>query len=406
MAELVTEKMGVLVNSLAGGGAEKVVATLYPEFQKANARVSLICLEKNNFYQIDNVSPNYLSSHTGNDEGGVKKLASLFSHAFKLKRYVATNRVSLVQSHIYRSNYVNVLARLLGAQHKTQIVNHGMPAQYQHQGWSGKINQALIKCLYPKADQVICPSQGMIDQIMELGVRKEKLQLIHNPFDLEKLRTMAKCSMDDGELEFDSQKKYVISIGRLQAVKRMEDVVRAFFELQKEMKSAELVILGDGDKRGFIQALISQLGIGMKVHMPGQLKNPYKYLARADILVSASAYEGFSNVIVEALAVGVPVISTDCECGPREILAPGTSREKPIPTGAVERVSHGLLVPVGDIYAMAKAMQQLLSDDALQSQLIRDGANRAQQFDKVTIAKQYAAHSQMVLGKEPWPGSP
>ena len=83
------EKMCVLVNSLAGGGAEKVVATLFPEYQKAGTQISLLCLEKNNFHQIENVTPVYLSSQTGSDEGGVQKLASLFSFAFKLKKYMA-----------------------------------------------------------------------------------------------------------------------------------------------------------------------------------------------------------------------------------------------------------------------------------------------------------------------------
>jgi len=207
---------------------------------------------------------------------------------------------------------------------------------------------------------------------------------------------MTRHEMLEDEFEFDPEKKYVISIGRLQDVKRMEDVVWAFYELQKEMaqkdiSEVELIILGEGDKWDSVAALVVQLAIGKKVHMPGQVKNPYKYLARSDVLVSASEFEGFSNVIVEALATGTPVISTDCESGPREILAPGTSREQLIAPGSIEKVSNGLLVPVGDIKALVKAMQQLLNDHNLQQQLSSSGLERANRFKKIVIAKEYLA---------------
>jgi glycosyltransferase involved in cell wall biosynthesis len=183
------KKICVLINSLAGGGAEKVVATLYPEYLKRGLCISLLCLEESNFYDISGVSPVYLSTQTGREEGGIKKLVSLFSFAFKLKAYIKKNQISLVQSHIYRSNYVNVLSRIFGAKHKVQIVNHGMPGQYKTEGMSGKINRFLIRWLYPKADQVICPSQGMIEEFVELGVPAQKTLRIPNPFDLEAIST-------------------------------------------------------------------------------------------------------------------------------------------------------------------------------------------------------------------------
>ena len=281
-----------------------------------------------------------------------------------------------------------------------------MPSQYLTEGLAGKANLWLIRRLYPKADKVICPSQGMVDQFIALGVCKEKSQLIRNPFDLEELRAQAKCAMVEGEFEFDPEKKYLIAIGRLLPVKRMEDVLWAYYELQKDiaqknMGGVELIILGDGEKWDAMSALIMQLAIGKKVHMPGDVRNPHKYLARADALVSASEFEGFSNVIVEALVAGTPVLSTDCESGPREILAPGTTREQKIAPGCVEKVQHGLLVPVGDIKAMVNAMQQLLGDKALQEQLSRDGPARVEEFDKEAITQKYLECSRAVVGADP-----
>jgi len=395
------KKMCVLINSMTAGGAEKVVATLYPQYQTSGVPVSFLSLERNDFHTIEGVTPVYFSNQTGEAEGGIKKLFSLFRFALKLKKYIKDNQIDLVQSHIYRSNYVNVLARIFGAKHKVQLVNHGMPSQYLTEGLAGKTNLWLIKRLYPKADQVICPSQGMVDQFIALGVSKDKSQLIRNPFDLEDLRTQANQEMHSGEFEFEPQKQYLIAIGRLLTVKRMEDVIWAFYELQKDMPKAELIFLGDGEKRAAMAALIMQLAIGKKVHMQGDVKNPHKYLVRSDVLVSASEFEGFSNVIVEALVAGTPVISTDCESGPREILAPGTTREEKIAPSLVQRVKHGLLVPVGDIKAMVKAMKQLLGDKSLQEQLSRDGPARVEEFDKEAIAKKYLECSRAVVGAYP-----
>ncbi len=395
---LANKKMCVMINSLAGGGAEKVVATLYPEYQKAGTQVSLLCLENNNFYNIDGVTPTYLSDQTGSDEGGVKKLSSLISFALKLKRYIKENDIDLVQSHIYRSNYVNVLARMLGAKHKIQIANHGMPGQYLNEGLSGKINRFLIGWLYPKADQAICPSNGMIREFVELGVPEEKTQLIRNPFDIEDLQELSQQEISEGEFEFEPEKKYLICIGRLQAVKRMEDIVWAFYELQKDDDKVELIILGEGEKGEDIAGLVLRLAIGKKAHLMGQVENPHKYLTRSHAFISASEFEGFSNVIVEALVAGTPVISTDCESGPREILDPEKPRAAVIAPGEIEHAQHGLLVPVGDIKALTTAMHRVLNEGDLQQTITQGGLERARLFDKTTIATRYLEHSQEALG--------
>jgi N-acetylgalactosamine-N,N'-diacetylbacillosaminyl-diphospho-undecaprenol 4-alpha-N-acetylgalactosaminyltransferase len=382
-------KVGILINSMMGGGAEKVVATLFPEFQKEIRDISLLCLEENDHYRVPGVTPVYLSHQTGARESGPTKLLSLFGFALRLKKWVRENGVDLVQSNIYRSNYVNVLSRMLGSPHRVQIVNHGIPGQYRDEGLSGKVNLWLIRRLYPRADLVICPSQGMIEEFVELGVPREKLRLIPNPVDLEDIRIKAQQELDETGFQFADDKRYIIGIGRLHPVKRMDDLVWAFYELQKNDEDVRLIILGDGDEADALTALLMQLAIGKKVHLAGQVENPYNYLAQSDVLVSASAFEGFSNVIVEALATGTPVISTDCESGPREILAPGTARQNNIEHGQVEQEPNGLLVPVGDIVALTNGMRRLLDNRELCEELVSSGRKRARRFGKDRIAGDY-----------------
>ncbi len=235
------KKFCVLINSLTEGGAEKAVATLMPEYQKQGADVPLVCLEKNDVHKINATGINYLSNQTGSGEGAIRKFVSLFIFAHKLKRYIRANGICLVQSHIYRANYVNVLARLMGSVHKAQLVNHGIPQQYGEGGITGRINQTLIRWLYPRADQVICPSIEMMYSLQQMGVVKEKLRHITNPVDLVDIEKQSAAPVDAELFEFQPDKKYLITIGRLERVKRTGDIIDAFSNIAGSRPEVELM---------------------------------------------------------------------------------------------------------------------------------------------------------------------
>ena len=157
----------ILVNSLASGGGEKVAYTLFEKFRKVGINVFFVCLEKNDFYKVDH-QVFYLSGQKGIRENGVKKLLSLVLFAFRLNKLIKKEKISLVQSHLYRANYVNVIAKLLGSPHKLQLVNHGIVSRYKKEGIAGRLNLFLIKHLYHRADQVVCPSKGMMNDLIQL----------------------------------------------------------------------------------------------------------------------------------------------------------------------------------------------------------------------------------------------
>ena len=129
------------------------------------------------------------------------------------------------------------------------------------------------------------------------------------------------------------------------------------------------------------------LGIAEQVHFLGQVKNPFKYIARAEVLLATSQYEGFSNVIVEALACRTCVVSTDCPSGPREILAPDTSHAGGLT--APEWAQYGVLVGVGDVRSIIEAINRLLDDTGMQTRYAGLGPERAADFEASRVAKQY-----------------
>jgi len=379
----------VLINSLTLGGAERLAVDLYEEYKQKGIHVIFVCLEKNNFYNIRSGKVYYLSDQTGNDEGLFKKLLYLFISAIRLKKLLKKHEITMVQSHIYRANYVNVIAKLLGSHHKTQLVNHGIVSRYKTENLAGWVNLWLIKLLYKKSDQLIFPSNGMMQDLKKWGEFKNDMIVINNPFDVEGILNLKDASINPEDFVFDQNKKYLVAAGRLEKVKCFPDIISAVGLLKKNGFDIELIILGDGPERANIQALISYLNLQGNVHLLGRVGNPFKYITRSDILISASEYEGFSNVIVEAFIVGTAVISTDCESGPREILAPETDARIKLKPNEIENAQFGVLVPVNDPETLAKAVKALLEDQDRLAWYSKNGISRAKEFDKSVISEKY-----------------
>ena len=363
------QKITFLINSLSSGGAEKVLSVLANELIKQNFKVEIIFLEKNEFYKLDKrVKKTYLSEFNGS-ENGFKKLLYILILAWRLKKYIKQNNINLIQSHIYRANYVNVLAKLFGAGHKAQIVNVGRVGRYKELGLNGKINLWLIKWLYAKADLIISKAQGMQNDMQKLFNFQNKQIVINNPYDIEKIQKLALEKVDD--FIFDKNKKYLISVGRLIKLKRNYEIIES---LQKFPQNVELILLGDGEQKKYLIQSTKKLNLEDRVHFLGQVQNPYKYIKHSDIFVSCSESEGFPNVLVEAMICQTPVVSSDCVSGPREILGDN---------------KYGLLFDVGDRENMVNNIKLLLDNDSLSDNLIQKAVKRAKDFEVSVIVDKY-----------------
>ncbi|ETR74269.1 MAG: glycosyltransferase [Candidatus Magnetoglobus multicellularis str. Araruama] len=379
----------ILINSLADGGAEKVALTVIKALVDRDHQIKLICLEKNQYYSIpDGVEVIYLSSATG-DENNLIKLLRLPQLAMKLSKCIHQYKIKIVQSHLFRANYTNILAKILGSNHLSQLVNTGsITAKYARSGFSGKVNLLLIKLLYPQADCLIDKSQGVQNDMNEKFGFNVPKHVIYNPIHVEFIQSKQKDALMPHEFHFQSQRRYIITMARMHPQKCFDILIHSFASIANKFKDTDLVILGDGIEKQNIIRLIAELGLNHRIFLTGRVENPYKYLIRSHLFILPSATEGFPNSLVEAMFCKLPVISTDCMSGPREILAPESDVTYQIQNN-IEFAPYGVLVPVKNKALLSEAMVQLLENHSLAQQYAEKGHLRACMFSMDSIINQY-----------------
>jgi glycosyltransferase involved in cell wall biosynthesis len=222
--------------------------------------------------------------------------------------------------------------------------------------WSQRLS---IRLFYRWADVIVVPSEGVAVDLASLAkLPRERISVLPNPVVTPEL--LARSAEPTGDPWLDAADLPVIlGVGELSSRKDFETLIRAF-ALVRRVRPCRLVIVGRGRQRDDLLALATELGVAESVKLPGFVDNPFAYMHRASVFVLSSRIEGFGNVLVEALAAGAPVVSTDCPSGPREILDNGR---------------YGKLVPVGDAEAMARAIAETLNRP-LAPELRRAAADR------------------------------
>lgn len=202
-----------------------------------------------------------------------------------------------------------------------------------------------MRWLFPRLDKIIGVSEGVVADTIEItGMPRERVIAIRNPVITPELSIMAEAPADHPW--FKETLPIIIGVGRLSPEKDFATLIRAFSRVRKT-RDCRLVILGEGPLQSNLEQLIGELGLRDSVALPGFCANPFAYMKKAALFVFSSAWEGSGNVLVEALALGIPSVSTDCEYGPRETLEEG---------------KYGPLVPVGDDEALANAMIDTLDN--------------------------------------------
>jgi glycosyltransferase involved in cell wall biosynthesis len=337
----VKEKVALFLPSLVGGGAERVMVNLANNMAAKGVHVDLVVANAQGAYR-DQVSSNVNII----DFQSERSLASFP----KLIGYLRYEKPKALISALEHTNVLAIWAKRLAFVPTKNIITEHISSSlisYAAGYTPSKLRATLyaMRFTYPLAYRIVTVSQGVADDLVQtIGISKNKLEVIYNPVLNEAMFEKAEQPIDHPWFQA-GQPPVVLGVGRLEPQKDFPNLLRAFALLRKKQK-ARLVILGEGNLRGQLEALAKELGIEEDVQLPGFNSNPYAFMKRANVFVLSSVLEGLPTVLIEAMALGTPVVSTDCKSGPKEIL--GNS-------------GYGTLVPTKNPEALAVAIEKTLN---------------------------------------------
>ncbi|MCX6731048.1 MAG: glycosyltransferase [Candidatus Roizmanbacteria bacterium] len=341
-------KVAFITYSLSGGGTEKRLINLAQYFFDKKISVDIISLKRINDYKDEfkstfkKVEIIYLSE----DKKSISKLILPFTYLSVLIKLISLMRIKKYQI-LFGFDYYSWCASFMISIlfHIKYVVVIGIVLSYQIKHDFGsffeKINRNFIKILVKKANAIICISEGIkYDLKRFFYIQNNKIIVIHNGVDLKKA-----ISQTVGHNQVLNEKIILTSCGRLVEEKGHRYLIDAFSYISKIYPNVFLYILGQGPLKDQLENQIANLNLQKKVFLPGFTKSPNKYFKMSDIFILPSLYEGFGNVILEAMSCGLPIISTDCPYGPREIL---TGEIQTYPLAPIKRVTqckYGILIP-------------------------------------------------------------
>lgn len=333
------KRIAIFISYSGQGGVERMVASLAGGMMDAGYAVDMLLIKAR-------------GEHLEAIPEGVRVIKLKAQHTLtslpELVRYLRQQRPSALLAAKHRAMKVAVVARGLAGV-RTRLVGRlgtTVSAALDGQGWLRKLMwYSSMRFYYRWVDCIIAVSEGVAEDVRRIAkVPADRIRVVRNPVITPSLLTRAAETVDHPWFRDDAQIPVILGAGRFTRQKDFDTLIRAFARLHAQ-RPCRLMILGEGKLRPTLEALVTELGIQEAVALPGFATNPYAGMSKAQLFVLSSRWEGSPNVLTEAMALGVPVVSTDCPSGPVEILQHG---------------QYGKLVAMGDVEALAQAMAETL----------------------------------------------
>lgn len=374
----------LIVPSMHSGGQERVVSR-WTEILKDNYEIRVVLFDDKAMdypltcekYSLE------LPSQKGNPEWS--KLMVVLKRIWKVRKLIAKDKPFTIVSFGHGANLVNVFASV--GLSKSIVSIRGYESLNQLKKFKGSAERFIIG----KAHRILCVSKVMADELAGLmPAKKDRIRVQYNVFDLEDIKKLA---VQNTELDsWFAENQVLISVGTLRPEKGYWHLIKAFSLMKKDAPNLRLLHIGP-DAHGYgatLKKLARDLGLEEDIRFLGYRDNPYQYIARSKMFLLSSITEGFPNVLIEAMACGVPVIASDCKTGPREILSNDDERKT---AKDIEMADYGILVPVmnkdenydpNSIEAcdkkLAEAAERLLCDATLTKKYAAQALKRANDF--------------------------
>lgn len=377
------KKLLLTINSLRSGGAERVVSQLLAHMQD-NFDIHLALYNHTIEYEIP-PGIKILDLNQSENESQASLLLKLPLLSYRVAKYCKENDIQYSVAFLNRPCYINALMRTLWG-YKGRVVmcerTHQTSMLRTRSALTSRITKTLVNFSYNRADLVLANAQAMKEDLQQNLHVRTPIEVIYNPVDIKELRQKMQEQVN---MNFDKNIFYFIAVGNFRKEKNFPLLLDAFALVKNQ--HCNLVLVGDGPLEEILRQKVVNLNLTGRVIFCGRDSNPFKYIHKCDSFILPSDVEGFPNVLLEALACGKPVISTDCKSGPREMLAP-SKKTNTVLTDNFSEEEFGILTPVGNAMIMAKAMEKMAIDEQLRGRLKEKAATRAADFD-ISIIKKY-----------------
>ncbi len=369
-------RIAFFIPTLAQGGGERVVSVL-SSHMPSTVSCSLIVFEKKISYPF---SGEIISLEVPLSLHPVRRAWRFFVRMRRFSSVLREHSFDAVVSVGFAPNLMNVLVN-----REKAVLRADLPLSWSTPGFWGFLYRMAGRLFFPRARCIVAVSR-LIQEDLEksFGVLASAIRVIPNPIDTQEIQRLKE--------EPVTLQPTVITMGRLTHQKGQSHLLRAFRQVRKEIPDATLAILGEGELRQELEGLRHALGLDDAVEFLGWRKNPFAFLGRAQLFVLSSFWEGLPDVLLEAMACGLPVVSSDCRSGPREILAP--SSDFRTQADGEEEAEYGILVPppsgVGEEEMLAFAMVRMLKDANMRKTFESKGRERALQYDVKAVIPQWS----------------
>lgn len=373
-------RLTLVISSLGAGGAERVLSTMAGHWAERDWSVTFVTLDSTttDFYQLHPAVNRIALNAIRVSPTLWRALSSNAERVMRLRHAIRVSQPEVVISFMTSTNVLTLLATR--TERVPVIVSERAdPSRFPlSPAWA-----RLRRFTYPWADAVVVQTPE-VRRWAEGFLRPEAVTVIPNFVVTPPPEVRANdAAAGTSGLTAKASLRQVVGVGRLDDQKGFDLLIRAFAECRRGRPGWQLTILGDGEKRGEFEALAQQLGVASEVRFPGRVVAPATYLREADLFVLSSRYEGFPNALLEAMAVGLPVIATDCPSGPAHIVRNGVD---------------GILVPTEDVGALAAAMAALMDDEPRRKEMGERATSVTERFDIGRIMATWEALLNEVTG--------
>jgi glycosyltransferase involved in cell wall biosynthesis len=355
--------LAILVPNLCGGGAERAMLNLARGFSERGISVDLVLIQAEGAY-LSQVPSNVRIVNLGKQR--------VLSSVFDLITYLKQERPNTLLATLPEPSILAIWARLLSGVSTRIVVNVQNNTSQEAENSSrfkDQMTRRLVSWFFPWADAIVAVSQGVAEDLKQMGLSHSQIHVIHNPVVTPELLARSQESIDHPWFA-SGEPPVILAVGRLTKQKDFPTLLNAFAQVRHH-RSIRLMILGEGEDRSHLEALAKELDVAEDILLPGFAPNPFAYMAKASVFVLSSLFEGLPTVLIEAMAVGTPVVSTNCKSGPVEILDQG---------------QFGALTTVGNVEELSQAILQTL-DNPAKVQVLQQ---RAQEYSLQRSLDKYA----------------